>query len=161
MQNGLKSDEPSYRYVENGTSFKGLKILDIPVFYLSIKRDERPYELAGQAIVDTGFDGGLFPNEKIIRYFEGIDPDGQDEMEVFGQVVPVELYRVKAWLVKEADGRPTKEKILPIQPVQVFIPTRPEFISEEVLIGRETLNNIAFCLNGKLSKIKTQQKPLS
>jgi len=155
MPNGLKSGEISYRYVENGVSLRGSKIPDIPLFYLSIKRDERPYELAGQAIVDTGFDGGLFSNEKIIRYFEGIEPDEQDEIEVFGQIVPVELYTVKAWLVKEADGRPTKEKFLPLQPIRVFIPTRPEFISEEVLIGREALNNIAFCLNGRLSKIKT------
>lgn len=155
MRNGLRSGKISYRYVENGVSFRGSKIPDMPVLYLSIKRDERPYELAGQAIVDTGFDGGLFPNEKIIRYFEGIEPDEQDEVEVFGQVVPVELYTVEAWLVKEANGIPTKEKVLQLQPMRVFIPTRPEFISEEVLIGRETLNNIAFCLNGRLTKIET------
>jgi len=155
MQNGLKSGETSYRYVENGLSFRGSKIPNVPVFYLLIKRAERPYELAGQAIVDTGFDGGLLPNEKIIRYFEGIEPEGQDEIEVFGQVVPIELYTVEAWLVKEANGIPTKEKVLRLQPLRVFVPTRPEFISDEVLIGRETLNNIAFCLNGKLSKIKT------
>ncbi len=154
MLNGLRSGEISYRYVENGASFKGPKIPDVPVIYLSIKRDEKPYELAGQAIVDTGFDGGLFPNEKIIRYFEGIEPDGQDEIEVLGQVAPVELYMVEAWLVKEANGRPTKEKVLRLQPARVFIPTRPEFISEEVLIGREILNNIVFCLDGKFSKIE-------
>lgn len=157
MRNGLRSDKISYRYVENGVSFRGSKIPDAPVFYLSIKRHERPYELAGQAMVDTGFDGGLFPTEKIIRYFEGIEPDGQDEIEVFGRVVPVELYTVEAWLVKETNGIPTKEKVLRLQPVRVFIPTRPEFISEEALIGRETLNNIAFCLDGGLTKIETQQ----
>lgn len=155
MRNGLRSGEISYRYVEDGVSFRGSKIPDVPVFYLSIKRDERPYELAGQAMVDTGFDGGLFPNEKIIRYLEGIEPDGQNEIEVFGQVVPVELYTVEAWLVKEANGIPAKEKVLQLQPLRVFIPTRPEFISEEVLIGREALNNIAFRLNGRLAKIET------
>ena len=153
--NGSRSPEISYRYAENGTSFRGSKIPDIPTFYLSIKRNGRPHELAGPAIVDTGFDGGLFPNPRIIGYFKGIEPDEQDEVEVFGQIVPVELYTVNAWLVRGADGRPTKEKLLQLQPLRVFIPTRPEFISEEVLIGREALNNIAFCLDGKLSKIKT------
>jgi hypothetical protein len=156
MPNGSRSDKKiSYQYLKNGISFKGSRIPDIPVMYLSIKRDEKPYELAGQAIVDTGFDGGLFPNEKIIRYFEGIEPDEQDEIEVFGEIVPVELYTVKAWLLKEANGKPTKEKLLQLQPIRVFIPTRPEFISDEVLVGRETLNNINFCLNGKSTKIST------
>ena len=150
----MKLSEILYSYIENGLSYKGSKIPDVPVFYLSIKREERTYELAGRAIVDTGFDGGILPNEKIILYFEGIDPDDQDEIEVFGQIVPVELYLVDAWLAREADGRPTKEKLLQLRPIRVFIPTRPEFISEEVLIGREALNNIAFCLNGKLSKIE-------
>lgn len=154
MQSGLKSNDTSYKYVTNGASYRGSKIPDMPVFYLSIKRKERPYELAGQAIVDTGFDGGLFPNTKIILYFEGIDPDDEDEMEVFGQVAPVEVYLVDAWLVKEMNGRPTKEKILRLQPVRVFVPTKPQFLSEETLIGRELLNNIDFCLNGKLSKIR-------
>ena len=155
MQNGSKLDEISYQYVENGLSYRGSKIPNVPVFYLSIKRTERSYQLAGRAIVDTGFDGGLFPNEKIILYFEGIEPDYEDEIEVFGRVVPVELYLVDAWLVKEADGKPTEEKLLRLQPIRVFVPTRPEFISEEVLIGREALNNIAFCLNGSFSKIET------
>ena len=154
MQNGLRSDKISYRYVEDGVSFGGNKIPDVPVFYLSIKRDERSYELAGQVMVDTGFDGGLFPNERIVRYFEGIEPDGQDEIEVFGEAVPVELYTVEAWLVKGANGIPAGEKVLQLQPVRVFIPTRPEFVSEEVLIGRETLNNIALCINGRLTEIE-------
>lgn len=153
MPNGLRLDKISYLYVKNGVSFRGSRIPDIPVMYLSIKRHEKPYELAGQAIVDTGFDGGLFPNEKIIRYLEGIEPDGQDEIEVFGEIVPVELYEVKAWLVKEANGTPTKEKLLQLSPVRVFVPTRPEFVSEEVLIGRETLNNISLSLNGRSTKI--------
>ena len=150
----MKLSEILYPYVENGLSYKGSKIPDVPVFYLSIKREERVHELAGRAIVDTGFDGGILPNENIILYFEGIDPDDHDEIEVFGQIVPVELYIVDAWLVREAEGKPTKEKLLQLRPIRVFIPTRPEFISEEVLIGREALNNIAFCLNGKLSKIE-------
>jgi len=154
-RNGSRFGEISYHYVEDGTSLRGSRIPDIPMFYLSIKRGERPHEIAGPAIVDTGFDGGLFPNERIIRYFEGIEPDEREEVEAFGQVVPVELYTVDAWLVREADGRPTKEKLLPLQPLRVFIPTRPELITEEALIGREALNTIAFCLNGKLSKIKT------
>lgn len=153
----MKLSEILYRYIENGLSYKGSKIPDVPVFYLSIKREERAHELAGRAIVDTGFDGGILPNEKIILYFEGISPDDKDEIEVFGEIVPVELYLVDAWLVREADGKPTKEKLLQLPSIRVFIPTRPEFISEEVLIGREALNNIAFCLNGKLSK--TEGRP--
>ncbi|HID91049.1 TPA: hypothetical protein EYP44_03710 [Candidatus Bathyarchaeota archaeon] len=144
----------SYRYVRDGLSSKGEKIPDVPVFYLSIKRAERAFELAGRAIVDTGFDGGLFPNERVILYFEGIEPDDEDEVEVFGEIVPVELYVVDAWLVKERDGRPSREKILKLRPMRVFIPTRPEFIPDEVLIGREALNNITFCLNGAFSRVK-------
>ena len=69
--NGL-SRSFKYRYYEDGFDEDGEKIPNIPILYLSIETDRG--RARGPAIVDTGFDGGIYPNIPIIRIFRDLKP---------------------------------------------------------------------------------------
>ena len=45
---------------------------------------------------------------------------------------------------------------IPLGTVNLYIPTEPEYLSNEVLIGREILNKLELRLNGRWTEIKTR-----
>ena len=46
------------------------KFLDIPIF----EAQGWKFRASGPSIVDTGFDGGVYPNMEIIKMFRGLEP---------------------------------------------------------------------------------------
>lgn len=52
-----------YPYANDGYTTGGEKIPDIPVVYLVVKFGK--FRAHGPAIVDTGFDGGIYPNMEV------------------------------------------------------------------------------------------------
>lgn len=58
-----------YKYSPNGVSYGGIKIPDIPTVRL-ILRQEEEIRAIGTAIIDTGFDGGIYPSLPLLRFSE-------------------------------------------------------------------------------------------
>ena len=129
----------TYAYVEDGMTAQGIKIPDIPIVYLVIQVGR--LRARGPAIVDTGFDGGIYPNFEIVRLFEGMKPLRVVEFEnpIYGRS-EFEVYEADAYLYHEGT-------YISIGKVNVYIPTEPELLTGEVLIGREVLNRWRLALN--------------
>ncbi|MBO3797971.1 MAG: hypothetical protein QXO47_02065 [Thermoproteota archaeon] len=123
----------SYHYAEDGYTDHGEKIPDIPVVHLVIRAGK--YRAHGAAIIDTGFDGGIYPNMEIVRMFEGVEPTAKTIFEnpLYG-ASEFEIYMGEASLYYGG-------KQIGLGRVRVYIPTEPELLTGEVLVGREVLNN--------------------
>lgn len=137
-----------YTYEVDGLDERGEKIPDIPVVYLVLETERS--RARGPAILDTGFDGGLYPNIKVVRMLRGMMPIAVRRLEhpLWG-FIECEVYRVKASL-----ARPDFTSIVPLGEVNVYTPTEPEFLSEEVLVGREILNRLRIKLDGRWVEIE-------
>lgn len=146
LVNGL-SRSFKYRYYEDGFDEDGEKIPNIPILYLSIETDRG--RARGPAIVDTGFDGGIYPNIPIIRIFRDLKPIKIKRLEnpLYGPIA-CEVFRAKANIVEIKSNASIN-----IGYVNVYIPKEPDFISDEVLVGREILNKIKLYLNGSWIEI--------
>ncbi|RLI40662.1 hypothetical protein DRO59_08765 [Candidatus Bathyarchaeota archaeon] len=121
-----------YPYVEDGYAAHGEKIPDIPVVHLMLKVGK--FTGRGPAIIDTGFDGGIYPNMEIIRMFEGLEPKAKANFEnpLFG-VSEFEVYTAEAFLHSGTQR-------ISLGEVRVYVPTEPELVTGEVLLGREIIN---------------------
>lgn len=132
MDCGKNKQRIVYYYLEDGFLPDGAKIPDIPIVYLTLEVGE--FRARGPAILDTGFDGGVYPNIDIIKLFEGIRPIKTVEFEnPLYQRSEFEVYSANAYLYHEGS-------YIPIGNVNVYIPVEPELLSEEVIIGREIIN---------------------
>ena len=138
-----------YRYSDNGFSYSGTKIPDIPVVRLVLRRRDKRVKAFGTAVIDTGFDGGIYPNIALLKFFEGLNPIRMEKLiSVFGEKVDCEVYEVEASLVSEKDGFEVD-----LKEVNVYIPVNPAYIGGEVLVGREILNRLKVVLNGVYSEL--------
>lgn len=124
----------NYPYMSNGYTAHGERIPDIPIAYLMIKAGR--FRAHGPAVIDTGFDGGVYPNIEIIRIFEGLEPKAKVNFEnpLFG-ISEFEVYSAEAFLY---DGIHQ----IALGEVRVYIPTEPELITGDVLLGREIIQRI-------------------
>jgi hypothetical protein len=121
------------------------KIQDIPVVHLIVKAGrKRAHE---PAIIDTGFDGGIYPNIEIVKMFEGVEPVAKTNFEnpMYG-LSEFEVYIAEAFLYQEGEQ-------IGLGRAKVYIPTEPELLTGEVLVGREVLNHKA-----KLITMDTQKR---
>ncbi len=141
----------SYKYIRDGFDEDGEMIPDIPIVYLSL---ESKYGRAtGPAIIDTGFDGGIYSNLQVIRILEGLEPIRIKRIEnPLYEPVICEIFRVQGFLIK-----PTTKQVISLGSVNVYVPTEPDFIGDEVLVGRELINNLELKLDGKKVSIKLSE----
>ncbi|MCD6408992.1 MAG: hypothetical protein J7L98_01440 [Candidatus Verstraetearchaeota archaeon] len=130
-----------YCYAEDGYTHHGDKIPDVPVVHLALRVGR--YLARGLAIVDTGFDGGVYPNMDVVKLFRGVKPVKVVEFEhpAYG-ICEFEVYQAEVFLYH---GGVYTELGLG----NVYIPVEPELISEEVLVGREILNKLELTLNAR------------
>lgn len=136
-----------YHYAEDGYTDRGEKIPDIPVIHLVIRAGRR--RAHGLAIIDTGFDGGIYPNMEIVRMFEGVEPMARTSLEnpLYG-TSEFEVYVAEASLYHGG-------KQIDLGRVRVYIPTEPELLTSEVLVGREVLNHKTRLLTMDMQKRRT------
>jgi len=107
----------SYYFAEDGYTELGEKIPDIPIVHLIIKVGRK--RARGPAIVDTGFDGGIYPNMEIVKMFEGLKPLTKVFLEnpIYG-LSEFELYTAEAFLYQGGS-------LTSLGDVKVYIPTEP------------------------------------
>lgn len=122
----------TYSFVEGGYTTHGDRIPDVPVINLALKVDK--HRARGPAIVDTGFDGGVYPNIEVIKLFGDKEPLLIVDFEnpLYGRS-EFEVFIAQAFL---QHGK----KYYTLGDVKIYIPTETEYITSEVLIGREIIN---------------------
>lgn len=137
-----------YAYETDGLDEEGEKIPDVPVIYLVLETDRG--RARGPAVLDTGFDGGLYPSIRVVRILRGMRPIAVKRLEhpLWG-FVECEVYRVRASLASS-----DFMSVAPLGEVNVYTPTEPEFLSEEVLVGREILNKLKVELDGEWVQVE-------
>ena|GEM_PF-6948794 len=62
----------NYYYAEDGYTETGERTPEIPIVHLIVKVDRK--RAHGPAIINTGFDGGIYSNIEIVKMFERIKP---------------------------------------------------------------------------------------
>lgn len=131
-----------YAYEANGFSATGRRVPDVPIVIVKLARLDKSIVARGPAVVDTGFDGGIYPNVKIALFLEGLKPSLSEYLDhpYLGRV-SCEVYEVQGSLAHS-------KAELPLGNVYVYTPTEPQYLTEEVLVGREILNKLKIALNG-------------
>ncbi len=131
-----------YRYEQDGLDEDGEKIPDIPIIYLAIETERG--RARGPAILDTGFDGGIYPNIQVVQILEGLKPVKTKRIEnPLYEPVVCEIFKAKASL-----AHPKLNHNIPLGEVNVYVPVEPEYLSDEVLVGREIINKFKLKLDG-------------
>jgi len=137
-----------YAYKTDGLDEEGERFPDLPVVYLVLETERG--RARGPAVLDTGFDGGLYPNIEVVRILRGMRPAAVKRLEhpLYG-FVECEVYRVRASITSQ-----DFTSVAPLGVVKVYTPTEPEFLSEEVLVGREVLNKLRVKLDGQWVQVE-------
>jgi predicted aspartyl protease len=115
---------------------------------LTLVRRDLKKALAGDAIVDTGFDGSLYANIQLVEFLEGLRPIKTATLQALGHEVLCEVFKVECHLADD-DLRPT----LNLQEVEVYAPINVGDLSEDVIIGRAILNRLKLQLNGNFLQV--------
>jgi len=119
---------------------------DIPVLYLAVKVGEE--RIGGPALIDTGFDGGLYPNEVLYDFLSGLETAGEEVLLDISGSIPCRGVEVEAEVFHpELDVRE------PLGKVRAYLPEKKGFVAENVIIGREILNGFELNLNGRKVRI--------
>jgi hypothetical protein len=136
-------------YAPDGYSASARRLPDVPTAKLLLKRTDRRLQARGPAIVDTGFDGGVYPSLEAVKVLEGMRPRSVEPLfhPLYGRI-DAEIFELEAYLLNES-----KQEI-PLGPVSVFTPTEPEYLNDESLIGREILNKYRIVLDGPASTLE-------
>jgi len=133
-----------YKYSSDGISYGGAKIPDVPVVYLTLRRKDKRMRASRTAIVDTGFDGGVYPNLQLLKFFEGLELSSVERLGTpLEETIDCEAYRVVGTLIPIDSGLE-----IDLEEVNVYIPVDPAYLGEENLIGREILNKLGIALDG-------------
>ena len=138
----------NYPYKEDGILPDGSKVPNIPIISLLIVRRDLRRGLAGESIVDTGFDGGIYANLNIAEFLEGSTPTRTSNLQAAGRTVACEVFSVECHIL----GGQSKP-VLSLGLVDVYCPVDPIDISEDVIVGRAILNRMRLELNGKLTTL--------
>jgi hypothetical protein len=138
----------NYPYRDDGILPDGSRVPDIPLLTLLIVRRDLRKGLIGEAIVDTGFDAGIYANLNLAEFLEGASPKRTTSLRAAGHTVSCEIFDVECHIVDQYS-----KPVLPLGRVEVFCPVDPIDLSEDVITGRVILNRLKLELNGKLAKL--------
>lgn len=134
----------SYDYHSDGFDRSGGKIPDFPILNLLLEKPNSE-KISGPAIIDTGFDGSLFANEALTFFLADIPKENEKLIGGFGtSEFTCELFKIKASIVDS-----NRKIVNSLGQILVLVPTDLNYLSDYVIIGRELINTIKICLDGK------------
>lgn len=138
----------SIAYSADGYSPTARRLPDVPVAKLLLKRRDRRLQARGLAVVDTGFDGGVYPSIEAVRVLEGLTPSFVEPLfhPLYGKI-ETEVYELEGYV---SEGN----EMITLGTVYVYTPKEPEYLSDESLLGREILNKHRILLNGPASTLQ-------
>ena len=93
-------------------------------------------------IIDTGFDGGIYSDDRLPAIFEGEAPERLETLHQFGGQVKCEVFKAEVWLLRER----SREEKISLGSVSVYIPIKAENLAENIVVGREVLNALEIFL---------------
>ena len=136
-------------YAPDGYSATARKLPDVPVVRLLLRRTDRRLLARGPAVIDTGFDGGVYPSLEAVRLLEGLRPKFVEPLfhPLYGKI-DSEVYELDAYLVLEGN------EAISLGAAHVYTPTDPEYLSDESLIGREIINKHRILLDGPAASLE-------
>ncbi|MBS7252009.1 MAG: hypothetical protein KIH08_15660 [Candidatus Freyarchaeota archaeon] len=116
----------------------------MPIVNLALRVGRR--RARGPAIVNTDFDGGVYPNIEITILFKDTEPLIIVEFEnpLYGRT-EFEVFTAEAFLQYGRD-------YFSIGEVRVYVPIEAEHLTGEVLVGRDILNQF----NALLLELQTK-----
>jgi len=138
----------NYPYKEDGILADGSRVPDIPVMNLLIVRKDLRKGLVGESVIDTGFDASIYANLNLAEFLEGARPVRTASLQAAGRSVSCEIFDVECHIV-DRDWKP----VLSLGRADVYCPTDPIDLFEDVIAGRVILNRVRLELNGKLAKL--------
>ncbi len=117
----------------------------IPVIYIALSYGAE--RVGGPAILDTGFDGGIYPNGFLYESLKDLEFRGKEILKDVTGTIICNTLEVEAEIFHRETGL-TKA----LGDVVVYLPENPVHRSENVIVGREILNELDIRLNdGKVS----------
>ncbi|MFQ6003569.1 MAG: hypothetical protein ACE5KJ_07470 [Candidatus Zixiibacteriota bacterium] len=103
---------------------------DIPVLYVALKIGNK--RIGGPALLDTGFDGGVYPNQILSEFLASTSPKKKEILEDTSGEVECDILELESEVFHpESDFRKSIGK------VQIYLPTKDENLTEDVVVGRE------------------------
>lgn len=131
-----KSSKIIYDYITGGKTPSGEEIPNIPVIWLRIKSPRK--SAISPTLVDTGFDGGIYSDDRLPAVFEGESPIGTIDLQQMAGVVKCEIFYSKVEVVEEGGaGDP-----IDLGSVPVYVPIRVRELAENIIVGRMVLNQL-------------------
>ncbi|KXA89767.1 hypothetical protein AKJ39_05265 [candidate division MSBL1 archaeon SCGC-AAA259J03] len=144
MKGSELSEKIIYEYVEGDVTTSGEEIPEIPVIWLRIRSTNR--SAVSPALVDTGFDGGIYSNDRLPAVFEGEPPTGTATLHQSAGSVNCEIFLPEVGVVEKGGNEDTIE----LGDMPVYIPTRVDELAENIIVGRRILNRLnLFLEDGK------------
>ena len=125
---------------------KGDETPDIPIVYIALMVSGK--RIGGQAILDTGFDGGIYPNRALAKYLPKSSSTGRETLEGVTGDIECDVFKLYAELF-----HPNKDTKKKLGTVRIYSPINEENLTQDVVIGREILNSLDVRLNGKTVRI--------
>ncbi|MBS7622719.1 hypothetical protein KEJ39_03480, partial [Candidatus Bathyarchaeota archaeon] len=124
-----------YRYEEDGILPNGSTLPEIPVMNLVFVRRDVRRGLAGETVVDTGFDESIYANTQLAEFLEGSMPVKTADLQTLGHRIRCEVYKVECYLA-DADLKLSVQ----LREVDIHVPGQVGDPSEDVIVGRAILN---------------------
>ncbi len=128
---------------------KGNGIPDIPIIYIALYVKNR--RIGGPALVDTGFDGGIYPNRYLYDYLSKFKLKS-DKEEMLADVTG--MIKCKMLDIRAEIFDPNSDIRYSLGTVNIYFPERKRYVSNNVIVGREILNNLDIRLNGRILRVK-------
>jgi len=143
-----------YEYAPGGKTPSGREIPSIPVMWLRIRSSK--LSAISPAIIDTGFDGGVYSDDRLPAIFEGEAPERLETLHQFGGRIKCEVFKARGWLLREGGG----EGKIDLGDISVYIPIKAENLAENIVVGREILNALEILLkDGSKAFVTCAKRP--
>jgi hypothetical protein len=125
---------------------EGEGVPDIPIIYVVLEIGNK--RVGGPAILDTGFDGGVYPNQILSRFLASTTPKKKEILEDTSGEIECNIIELGAEIFHpESDFRKG------IGRVKIYLPIKDENLTQDVVVGREILNKLDIRLDGTTVRI--------
>jgi len=148
-----------YAYEKDGILPDGSKVPDLPIIKLMLIRRDTKKLIVGDALIDTGFDMSVYSNYEIANFLEGLKPTGKAELKSAAEIIECEIHEVEASFASDDASQIAAKggsslSVKKLGRIKIYVPTNPEDLADDALIGREILNMLNFKLNGSYAEIQ-------
>jgi len=126
---------------------KETAVPDIPIIYIAVEVGNK--RVGGPALLDTGFDGGIYPNQTLSYFLDPIVSQNSEILEDTSSEIECNVIELNAEIF-----HPDSDVRKDLGVVKLYLPMDEKNITPDVIVGREILNRLDIQLDGKIVKIE-------